>query len=65
MINNSKLGAIQLLNLIEINDKNKGDLIRELTERQGNIESEVESSVEKILLKVKKSGDKALFNFTE
>lgn len=54
-----------MLKLLEITDDNKNKLITELKERVGETEQEIISSVTEILSKVKKDGDKALFELTK
>lgn len=53
-----------MLKLLEINESNKQKLISELKERCEETEQDVIESVKNILSKVKKEGDKALFDFT-
>ena len=53
------------LNLLEINESNKLELIKELKERTAETEQDVITSVKNILSKVKGEGDKALFDFTK
>lgn len=53
-----------MLNLMEINESNKKTLINELKERVGETEEKIVLSVTNILSRVKKEGDKALFDFT-
>lgn len=54
-----------MLNLMEITEDNKTSLIDELKGRVAETEQEVILNVNSILSKVKKDGDKALFEFTE
>lgn len=53
-----------MLSLMEINESNKKTLINELKERAGETEEKIVLSVTNILSRVKKEGDKALFDFT-
>ncbi|EES50403.1 histidinol dehydrogenase [Clostridium botulinum] len=53
-----------MLNLMEVNEVNKGELIKELNQREGDIQNDVILNVSNILLEVRKFGDKALFKFT-
>lgn len=53
-----------MLSLMEINESNKKTLINELKERVGETEEKIVLSVTNILSRVKKEGDKALFDFT-
>ncbi|MBY6929121.1 histidinol dehydrogenase [Clostridium botulinum] len=53
-----------MLNLMEVNEANKGELIKELNQREGDIQNNVILNVSNILSEVKKFGDKALFKFT-
>lgn len=53
-----------MLKLLDITDGNKSDLIAELKERVGEADREIISNVSEILNKVKKNGDKALFELT-
>ncbi len=54
-----------MLNLMEVTEDNKTSLIDELKGRVAETEQEVILNVNNILSKVKKYGDKALFEFTE
>lgn len=54
-----------MLNLMEVTEDNKASLINELKGRVAETEQEVILNVNSILSKVKKDGDKALFEFTE
>jgi len=54
-----------MLNLMEITEDNKKSLISELKGRNSETEQEIISSVNNILSKVKKEGDKALFELTK
>ena len=54
-----------MLNLMEITESNKISLINELKGRATETEQEVIISVNNILSRVKKEGDKALFEFTK
>lgn len=54
-----------MLKFMEINESNKNILIKELKARNVETEKEVILSVSDILSKVKKEGDKALFDFTK
>lgn len=54
-----------MLNLMEINESNKRSLIDELKGRATETEQEVILSVNNILSRVKREGDKALFEFTK
>lgn len=54
-----------MLNLMEITESNKESLISELKGRVTETEQEIISSVNSILSRVKKDGDKALFEFTK
>src|SRR5471030_269528 len=54
-----------MLNLMEITESNKKSLIDELKGRSTETEQEVILSVTSILSKVRKDGDKALFEFTK
>ena len=54
-----------MLKMLEITEGNKNRLITELKERVGETEKEIISSVTEILNKVKKGGDKALFELTK
>ncbi|NFT90948.1 histidinol dehydrogenase [Clostridium botulinum] len=53
-----------MLNLMEVNEVNKGELIKELNQREGDIQNDVILNVSNILSEVRKFGDKALFKFT-
>lgn len=53
------------LNLLEIDESNKLELIKALKERTAETEQDVITSVKNILSKVKEEGDKALFDFTK
>ncbi|NFH91105.1 histidinol dehydrogenase [Clostridium botulinum] len=53
-----------MLNLMEVNEANKGELIKELNQREGDIQNDVILNVSNILSEVRKFGDKALFKFT-
>lgn len=54
-----------MLKLMEISESNKQKLINELKERCEETEQDILLNVKNILEKVKKSGDKALFDFTK
>lgn len=54
-----------MLKLMEITEKNKMSLIKELQEREKEDELEVVENVSRILSKVKKFGDEALIAFTK
>ena len=54
-----------MLKLMEVNEKNKRDLINELKERIGETDTQIINSVSEILKKVKVEKDKALFELTE
>lgn len=54
-----------MLNLMEITESNKESLISELKGRVTETEQEIISSVNSILSRVKKDGDKALFELTK
>ena len=54
-----------MLKLLDITEGNKSELIKELKERVGETDGEIISSVSGILNKVKKDGDKALFELTK
>lgn len=54
-----------MLKLLKITESNKSKLITELKERVGETEQEIILSVTEILNKVRKEGDKALFELTK
>lgn len=54
-----------MLRLMELTEKNKTSLIKELKEREKEDDLEVVAKVSNILSKVKKFGDKALLSFTK
>lgn len=54
-----------MLKLIEVNEINKKNLIKELNQREGSMSNDVITNVSNILSEVKKSGDQALLKFTE
>ncbi|MBB6714346.1 histidinol dehydrogenase [Clostridium gasigenes] len=54
-----------MLRLMELTEKNKTSLIKELKEREKEDDLEVVARVSNILSKVKKLGDKALLSFTK
>lgn len=54
-----------MLKLMEISESNKQKLINELKERCEETEQDILLNVKNILEEVKKSGDKALFDFTK
>ncbi|MBU3132940.1 histidinol dehydrogenase [Clostridium gasigenes] len=54
-----------MLRLMELTEKNKTALIKELKEREKDDDLEVVAKVSNILSKVKKLGDKALLSFTK
>lgn len=54
-----------MLKLLKITESNKNKLITELKERVGETEQEIILSVTEILNKVRKEGDKALFELTK
>jgi histidinol dehydrogenase len=59
-------GAIyHMLKFMEITESNKKNLIKDLKSRSMETEQEIILSVNNILSKVKKEGDKALFEFTK